>query len=282
MKKIATVGCSFTWGQGLWYYHTTNEYIPKTYEYLHNIHAIPQSALEFKDRNNWPAIVSSHFDATYIMKSWNGGTDDESVRFIEKEILSKEDKPDLLIFQTTQLYRSPFEFDWDGEKYIVKSQPDKQNLEEVNLLADGYYEGLHVKQKDFGKFFDWAYENDVNPYQFENMFLDRIVNRIEDVLKKCEEVGIKTLILCWTEEYRSEILRRKFLTDRYIRLEHNGVVYTHIDELQQNNKHLIIALDDTKVHVSGDGTPPKDDWHPSLECHKIIANNVIRHIEKNG
>ena len=280
MKKIATIGCSFTWGQGLWYYHDTNEYVPTTYEYLHNVKKIPQSSLDFKDKNNWPGLVSSHFNTSYMMKSWNGGTDHESIQFINTDVFDKNEDIEWLIFQTTQLYRSPFEFEVDGKKYIVKSEPDKENLAEINLLADGHYDGLHVPQKDFGKFFDWAHQNKINPAKFCEMNLLTVMDNIENVLKKCEERGIKTAILCWTEEYLTEIIRRKFLTDRFIRLNYNGYEYSHIDDLQQKNPQLFIAKDTSKLHKSGDGFPSTDDWHPSLDCHKIIADNVINFIKE--
>lgn len=281
MNGIATVGCSFTWGQGLWYYYDTNEYIPTTYEYLHNVKKIPQSALEFKDRNNWPGIVSNHFNTFNIKKSWNGGTDHESILFIETDIFRKNQKVDWLIFQTTQLYRSPFEFELDGKKYIVKSEPDKENFAEVNWLADGTYEGLHVPEKDFGKFYDWAHSNNINPQRFCELNLHTVAGNIERVLRECESRGIKTAILSWTEEYLTEILRRKFLSDRFIRMNYNGYEYSHIDDLQQKNPEFIIVNDTKKLHKSGDGSHSRDDWHPSLECHKIIADNVIKFIEEH-
>lgn len=281
MKKIATVGCSFTWGQGLWYYHDTTEYIPSTYEYLHNVHPIPQSSLEFKDKNNWPGIVSSHFNTSFIMKSWNGGTDFESIKFIETDVLTKSEEVDWLIFQTTQLYRSPFQFEIDGKHYVIKSQPDKENLDELVYLANGKYDGLHIKEKNFDKFYDWAHKNDINPYTFCQMNLITVMDNIENILKECESKGIKTGILCWTEEYQTEILRRKFLCDRFIRLNYNNQEFTHIDDMQQKNPQFFIAKDNTKLHSSGNGTPQQDDWHPSLECHKIIADHVIEFINNN-
>ena len=56
------------------------------------------------------------------MKSWNGGTDDESIRFIENKVFKENKKYDWLILQTTQIYRSPFYFEHKGNFYNVKSE----------------------------------------------------------------------------------------------------------------------------------------------------------------
>lgn len=282
MKKIATIGCSFTWGQGLWYYYDTNEYIPNTHEYLQNIKPIPQSALDFKNKNNWSGLVSEYFNTSYIMKSLNGGTDYESIDFINKEIFDKNEDIEWLIFQTTQLYRSPFIFELDGELYAVNSEPNKQNLDEVTLLSDGKYYGTHIPQKNFDKFYDWAHQNDINPSKFSEFNLLNMADSIENILKKCEERGIKTAILCWTDEYLTEILKSKFLCDRFIRLNYQDKKYTHIDDLQKKNLEFFIAKDTKKLHKSGDLSQSRDDWHPSLECHKIIAKSVINHIKLYG
>lgn len=280
INKILFSGCSFTWGQGLWYYFDTNEYIPNTYEYLHNVKEIPKSALDFKNKNNYAGLVSKHFNSEYEMKSWNGGTDDESIRFIENKVFNENTKFDWLVFQTTQIYRSPFYFEHKGNFYNVKSEPGQHNLAEVIHLVDGGHDGRHVSTRDFDIFFDWLIDNNYSIEDWSHLFEKRIVERIETILKKCNEVGIKTAILSWTDEYLSLIGRNEYLKNQLITIEHKNRKFECISQLMDYEQDLIIAHDTkNKKHTSGDGSVDKDDWHPSLRCHQIISKSVIKHIE---
>ena len=281
IQNILFSGCSFTWGQGLWYYSNVDEYIPNTYEYLHNVKEIPKSALDFKNKNNYAGLVSKHFNCDYEMKSWNGGTDDESIRFIENKVFKENKKYDWLILQTTQIYRSPFYSEHKGNFYNVKSEPGQHNLAEVIHLVDGGHDGRHVSTRDFDIFFDWLIDNNYSIEDWSHLFEKRIVERIETILKKCNEVGIKTAILSWTDEYLSLIGRNEYLKNQLITIEHKNRKFECISQLMDYQKNLTIVYDDeNKIHKSGDGTTDNDDWHPSLNCHKIISKSVKKYLEQ--
>ena len=67
-------------------------------------------------------------------------------------------------------------------------------------------------------------------------------------------------------------------------LEDEGDTYESIEDLmgpgsmqsKGRNPELTVKWDEDSFKVT-----PKDH-HPSLKCHQVMAENVIRHIERNG
>ena len=67
-----------------------------------------------------------------------------------------------------------------------------------------------------------------------------------------------------------------FLSIRFIDLNYNGVSYSSIKDLQENNKNMVIKTD-----FDSFGNNPPLDHHPSKLCHQVIAENIIKNIEKD-
>jgi hypothetical protein len=66
------------------------------------------------------------------------------------------------------------------------------------------------------------------------------------------------------------------LNNRFIDLTYNGVTYQSIKDLQENNKDMVIKTD-----FDNFGPNPPLDHHPSKLCHQVIAENIIKNIEKD-
>jgi len=299
-------GCSFTWGQGLWSYCTTKHKVPTVTEYIDGA-GVPDAAIRFLERNRWPHIVAKAFKAREIIKRNNGGTDDESLRFInqvKENHVSKEtlltqnvewDTVKLCVFQTTQLYRSSFYFNYKGEDYRVFSEPSKRNFDRIEKVQITDENGIELQYpiileetKKFDVFINWLIDNNYSIEEFEKILIDTMCNRIKNKLKELEEkYNIQTLIVCWTDEYVEKILSDDWLSKRLVKIQHdkalpsdkNTIVtteYNCIDDAMQYSPELIISKDNkNRLHPSG------DDEHPSLECHKIIAESVVNKINEN-
>jgi hypothetical protein len=67
----------------------------------------------------------------------------------------------------------------------------------------------------------------------------------------------------------------KWMLDRFITFDYKGENYKSIFDLMMKNRHLDISEDYTKFIV------PPEDGHPSLECHRVIANAIIKKIEES-
>lgn len=275
MKYNIFAGCSYTWGQGLWSYCPTNEYIPTVDEYINGIVEIPQVGNVFRQNNNYPKLVCNEIGGIPVYKFHNGGTDYESYEYINRW-LSEYDSNDIgyLIFQTTQLYRSPFPFEIDGKRYHLRSTPGFRNMTRVDEVKSQTKYQIDYENDDVGidYFYKWLIENKIDIEDFEKIHQEYIGNLIKETLQMCEDLGIKTYILSWTDEYLSFIKNDEFLNDRFIDFEYNGKIYDCIESMQIENLHLHIQYDSAKLHNDG------GDLHPSLECHKIIANAILKKI----
>jgi len=272
-------GCSFTWGQGLWSYYKTDEYIPTVTQYITNELRIPEDAYEFRKKVRWPQLVSNEIGGTPLIKKLNGGTDYESYEQINKWLVEyNPNEIEYLVFQTTQLYRSPFPFKLGDKLYHLRSTPNFKNLTRVDLVK--YQNEFHIEYENdnvgIDYFYEWLIENNLDIFDFENIHREYVIKCIENVFIKCENLGIKTYLLSWTDEYLKSIYNNPFLLDRFITFEYNGNVYDCIEKMQMENNHLYIKFDNkNKIHDDG------GDLHPSLECHEVIANSVLKKI-KNG
>ena len=280
MKYNIFAGCSFTWGQGLWYYYPTNEHIPTVKEYIFESCNIPQDALDFKNANIWPRKVCDSIGGEPLIKKYNGGTDFESIEFING-ILKEKNPKDIgyVIFQTTQIYRSPFKFKMNGEWYHLRPSPAHKNLSKVDKLDPEKLDDTtqtHYSEEDvdIDIFYEWLYKNKVDIEEFEKYHAQSMLELIKETLKKCESLGIKTFILSWTDEYLDFIKKDEFFLERFINFKYKGVKYDCIDWMQMSNSELFINQDPTKLHDCG------GDGHPSLKCHDIISKAVLNTINK--
>lgn len=296
-EPIIFAGCSFTWGQGLWSYCPTNLKVPTESEYVQEHHPIPDVAQDFREENRYANIVGRHYNLEPIIKRYNGGTDEESIRFIDeiKENIVRDDTlltknvvwndVKLCVFQTTQLYRSSFYFNYKGNDYRVFSTPDKKNLDRVEKIKylfnrDGSptrYPLILNENESTDVFIDWLIDNNYSVEDFEKIQCSYMTNNIKNKLKELEEkYNIPTLILCWTGEYLMDFVFDSWLSKRLIKINYFGTNFNTIEEMFFANKELEIRNDPRVIHESG------NDGHPSLNCHKHIASSIINTIEKNN
>jgi hypothetical protein len=278
-------GCSFTWGQGLWSYYPTKWYVPKCWEYTAEGAPIPPAAEEFKEDNRYPGLVSKEFHAKQIVKKTNGGTDDESLRFIEQVRTNVVDKHNMLvtntdweeihtiIIQTTDSYRSPFLFEYKNQKYEIYSSPGYQFL--TSLVKVKFEDNvlIHEEQPNFDIFIDWLIDNNLTVDDFQRIHVKKMMDRIEEAFKNLEKEGKKVLLLSWTNCYLEEIKKRNYFDDKFVKLNYLDQEFDSIHDLMQKYKYFIIDYDDEVIHDSG------GDAHPSLFCHQIIANSIISKIK---
>lgn len=289
-NKIIFPGCSFTWGQGLWHYlPTNNSYVPTVTEYITQRYGVTDDGLSFKDYNRFPWLVGLSIGATPIVKRWNGGTDEESVRFLEEVLKNEVTQNTMLtqnaelsdikyiIFQFTNLYRSPFTFFLNKQEYHFHSDMTGtvfHRVEKVIRNEDGsILEIINTNNTDL--FLEWLYNNKLNISNFTELHQTQLHSKIKEVLKKFESSGVKTYIIFMDDSHLSSIYSNEFFNKKIIKLKYDGKEYETIRQMQNDNTHLIIGEDSSVNHESmGDG-------HPSLECHQVIAKCIIERIQSD-
>lgn len=269
MKGILFGGCSFSWGQGLYYYsdlpHLFN---PPPYEYHSN--KVTDAHKKFIETIRFPRLVANHFNTFEVFKNVNGGSEDETFEFFEN-IFTDPNKKKLydhysrdrfvykdfsyIIIQLSQLFRNKFYFEVDGELFWSNVPPN-------------------AHWGDFKNLQRWMGINNYDFEEWRNQLIGQQHVRLVNKLKFYEEKGIKTKILTWEDDMVGTIKNDVFLNPRFIQLNYEGEIFDTIQQLQQKHKELYIEHD---PYFNG---YVYNDHHPSKKCHRIIADNIINIIEK--
>lgn len=266
MKGIIFAGCSFTWGQGLYFYSDLPD-VPRIGDSDFHPSLLKDSHIKFKDTLRFPRLVANHFNTFEVVKKQNGGNDEQSIQFINNlfnDIEHKHSKYnyddfDYLIFQTSQIVRNLFNFNYDGKSYSINVPGKNIDLQKENDVI----------------FFKWLTENNISYDQWYESFKVQVITKIKNFLIFIEDKGIKTKILLWQDDLINLIESDTFLSEKFVILYHEDKKYKCIDHLIKTNNGMTISNDNENL------VNPTHDNHPSKKCHEIIANNIIKNIEKD-
>ena len=276
MKGIIFGGCSFTWGQGLYFYSDLVDLKYPESEYVFNQKEITDAQIKFKNTLYYPRLVSNHFNTFEVTRIDNGGSEDKTFEFFEttfnRDLLGGREKHqylmlkkyeyvdfDYMIVQTSHVFRNDFHFELGGIKYRTNVAPILDNRNEKNE-----------------KFFRWFDSNDYTFHEWEKIQIENQYIRLKKELMFYEEKGIKTKVLCWENDIVDYLKTDDFLGNRFIDLDYNDITYSSIKDLQENNKNMVIKTD-----YDNFGQNPPLDHHPSKLCHQVIAEIIINNIQKD-
>lgn len=282
IKAIVFAGCSFTWGQGLWYYSALDScsvdmhygYDPSFLNVIHHL---------FREKWRWCNLVADHFNTVALTHPENGGANDQILEFWKKSFVTNKkaklvrsfdcDKfVDLtrpinledvghFVFQLTQWWRSSIVIDGtDGMPLQVPVQKCWQNFDESFELFNEWFSKNQSR-----------YKNDIGTFHSEIM--NRDLSAIKTFLKYLESNGIKTHVICWPREFIGKLQVDDWYKERLITFNYNNKHHQCLEDLLSCEK-LTIEQD-----INFFANPPKDQ-HPSLAAQKIIADNVISAIKK--
>jgi hypothetical protein len=267
-KGMIFAGCSFTWGQGLYYYSNLSTVKEPSSNTYYDKGLIKPAHIKFKETVRFPRLVADHFNSYEFVHPENGGCNQGSVHWWKNAFknpgarISNLPVPQIeyneisyLIFQLTHWNRDVFQFKSDGDQ--IERQPFFL-LENEKQYRDKFFKWLDSQQTSL----DTCIEN----------FIQSELDKVKQFLQECEEQGVKTLILTWPSEYPTYIEKDPWLRERFVTFDYNGKNYDHLEKLM-NEERLNISQD-FNFFIE----PPKDG-HPSLLCHKIIADSIIRFIE---
>lgn len=271
MNGIIFCGCSFTWGQGLYYYSDLKTIVEPP-EYTFEWDLVRPAHRRYMFANRWARLVANHFDTFEIVKNSNGGQESQSLNFLETILHRHENSQSpkntpfylteefdykeisYIILQTSIPIRNLFLFELDGKKYNCDLASDDPKVRDLFL-----------------KFMD---KNNISDFDaLHDLLVKQQFDAVLEAFQFYESKGIKCRILCWQEHYLDHIKENKWMLDRFIKLEYDGVEYDTIYQMALKNKHLWIKTD----HQYFGDTPPKDH-HPSKECHRVVADAIIKKI----
>jgi len=274
MRGIIFAGDSFTWGQGLYFYSDLDNKNLSDIKFNNfNLSNITPAQIKYMESTRFARLVANEFNTFEVVKKYNGGTDYQSIEFIENTLGLKGEgdinrflypeqfKPmdfNFIIFQTSQSMRNPYKIIYDDKELIFEN---------------GVYNSSDSATFDI--FYKWLKKSNISFDDWYNSFIISNITYIKNKLLFYEsKFKIKTKLLCWTNEYFPHITNDTFLSNRLIKLNYNNLNFKSIIDLMEFESEFEISKN--KKYFGN--TPPNDN-HSSLECHKIIANSIIENIK---
>lgn len=277
-KAMIFAGCSFTWGQGLWFYSNLETLINPENKWGYSPGIVNHSHIKFMESNRFSRIVSDFMGSYDLVHYKNGGANDQIVRYWKRCLESSEEEliesfhpgeEDIvnpispeevshIVFQLTQSTRDKFHYSVDGE---IFNDPLQWNFAKEH-------------PKNYQMFRRYLEVNELEMYKVNENHKISSIEGVKEFLQMCESKGIKSMIMTWPDEFLDYIRKDKWLSDRWIKIRYNEVEYESIQNLLDQNKHLQICEDVANFEI------PPNDCHPSLEVHKQIALSIINYIKK--
>lgn len=265
MKGILFGGCSFTWGQGLYYYSNLNRVPILENDYSYYPELIKESHLRFKDTIRYPRLVANHFNTFEVCRDndgpllGNGGSEDDTFDFLDSIFDSKRffyDDFDYMVIQLSHVYRNKFHYVYNGENQYVIINPYDKKFQKQTLTFNDYFIESHI---------------DFDSIKKEHLFQQ--YTRLRNKMLYYEERGVKTKIVSWQDDLLDLIFSDEFTNDRFIKMEYNNITVNTIEDLMR--------LDNNKFTIECDKffTEKILDNHPSKYCHEIIAKSIIKNIQ---
>lgn len=264
MRGILFGGCSFTWGQGLYFYSDLpNLYNPKSI-YIFEANKVTSAQIRFKNTLYYPRLVANHFNTFEVVKDSNGGSEDETFEFFKnifenkKNIVSSDksdrytyDDFDYIIIQLSAILRNKFTFNINGKNFSTLFTAENDTILQ------------YMK---------------INNYTFEEcykQFLNQQFERLKNEIIFYENKGIKIKIITWFDDLLENIEKDNLLKEKLITFNYDNKNFKTVLELGDSYSEMYIISDphfkDKKFN----------DYHPSKLFHEVIANGVIKSIEKD-
>lgn len=259
MKRIIYAGCSFTFGHGLWQY-TKEDGLRKDDHYLSPKH-FPVS-FDFMRKNRFPRLVSNYFGTQEVIRDFTSGSDKLSLEFV----------PELLRFNTWEPKWAKVDFDFSEISHLVFQT---SYLDRCSLTKDGKEIWIGDLSQVWKNYMSINMNVASNVSEFWQELKTTYYNKIRELFLFLEGKGIKCYMLAITDDYFDLIENDEFIKSRFIDIEYDGATFKNFGELFIYDKKLMIINDTDNFE-----DPPKD-LHPSLKCHRIVANSIIKKLESD-
>jgi hypothetical protein len=271
-KGMIFAGCSFTWGQGLYYYSnmpSLKEPPPDHYR----SQLVRWSHHKFQETIRYPRLVANHFNTFELTQDFNGGATHSIIKYWEEKFFQTGD------FQKSIEDRAQ-NYDYDDISHVF-FQFTQWSRTELTIEHGGKTIGpkqryeIWQSPEHLSTFIQWLNAQNITFDEFIHRSKKEEVARVRAFLEKFEQHGAKTAVLSWPEDMVEYITADPWLSERFIQLEHNGSTWSSIEKLMKVHQELTINSDFEYFEDT-----PKDH-HPSKTCHRIMANAIIKYLEKS-
>jgi len=252
-KGILFLGCSYTWGEGLYFYSDLDD-LPFHENHMFDSENMRETFHAYRKKYRFARQVADQLDTwEYTSEIGNGGKNFQLYYFVVIQELMKGN----------MRYEDFDTFVWQ--------------LSEPMRDFPGGNEKLH-------NFYTTAEELDDA--------MDTHLKREIDVINKCcrdwEDRGVKVVLLSWPNDYINSRWANKEFKDRYCYINYNDKTYDSISDLYNKNENVLAndgktRLCDPPLTIQDDFFNlgyQKNDRHLNKFGNKIVADSIVKKIKE--
>jgi hypothetical protein len=268
-------GCSFTWGQGLYYYSNmptlkepqANCYDPKLVQDTH---------IKYMESLRFPRLVANHFNTFELCQPWNGGASYSIHDWWRRCFMDKNDPEK----NKGNHPAVPPTYNYEDISHVFYQFTQWHRAHSPNRLGKPY-PSTHSDILADSKMAVWLVDNNLTVDQYIDQAKKKEIQEAKEFLQTFADRGIKVYIMSWPTDIVDYIEQDDWLRNKMIKFDYNGESYPSIEHMMVKdqggnlkNPELTIYSDTAEFEE----TPV--DMHPSKLCHRVIADNIIKHLER--
>lgn len=267
IKGMIFLGCSFTWGQGLYFYSNLDSLREPEYCSYDSL-LVKTSHVKYAESVRFSRVVANHFNTFDMVMPHNGASNQTMIKWFIDDIMTSSQGSTYapcefsdfshIIFQITEWSRKRFYITVDGVRHEILNS---------NHRYDTKFSPI------FNKF---LLENNITVDEFEQFMIESNFEDIKNFLQFVEKNGVKSYVVSWPESFVNLIKNDEFMKERFIKLSYKDTEFDSISQLMNVHQEMVI------MHDYEEFVDTPKDIHPSMKCHQVIANSIIRKIESCG
>ena len=282
-RGIVFAGCSFTWGQGLYYYSnlpSIREPQPNHFERA----LVNSSHIQFMESVRMPRLVANHFKTFEAVHPYNGGSDESILDFWERAF-DPARKPfmhnhhrhmnDDGIFSVSDPW-----YDYDDFAYIVYQFTQLERTRfNFQLRGKTYHFNVHYARngsqgtpEEMNAFIEWLLEQEMTYEQWQDLHHRQITQRVKRFLQNFEMNGVKARVTVWPYDGLKYVEEDAWLKERLVQFKYLNNDYNSYTTLMEVPE---MKIDTDTRHFKV--TP--GDHHPSLMAQQVVADALIRSMD---
>jgi hypothetical protein len=270
IKGMVFAGCSFTWGQGLYFYSNLPTLVePKPHHYDQSL--VKETHRAFMRAVRHPRLVANHFNTYELTQPFNGGSHQSILNWWKACFSDNPNWNTESTFPVTKINYS------DVSHVVFQlTQPHRCGMLLHDKDNNPYFRNYHTMyepqyHEDLER---WLKKHNLTEDKFQEHYINESLTNVREFLQEIESKGIKVVLFTWPTENAEYVKNDPWMRGRFLTFKYKNTEYDSIQEMMRLNPELEILRDRDNFEI------PPGDHHPSLKCHQVMAENIIDYIEK--
>ena len=284
-RGIVSAGCSFTWGQGLYYYYNLPTIMEPPPNHFHR-HLINDAHLRAMESLRYPRLLANKLNTFEVVHPNNGGAEFNIIDYWERVFNPHNHR----YFTNYDVSHRPMQgdsmyaisepnYDFDEFAYITYQFTMPSRTKYVLKYQDGTVKEVTLHQHGMDEenleyITSYLLENNITYEELLQRHCINVVNMVKSFLQKFEQRGVKARILSWPKENVPHIMNDEWMRDRFVTFHYNEKNYTSLEHLMEENNEM--KIDSDPFFSIGPG-----DHHASKKCHELIAESLVTTMDIN-